>query len=471
MVASLGFLPMALSHGSGAEVQKPLATVVIGGLLSATLLTLLVLPVLYILSENGFKFRTPKAVVILLPLFLLLGYPNASKAQILKTVTLNEAIDLALKQNNAIKSAQYQILYKQRLVGTATDIGKTNVSLGLGKDAQGNPDNNYSASQTIPFPTLMHRQAQYYNSAKEGAEINMEVAQNELVLNIKTIYNTLQSLKAKQKLLLNQDSIYVQFNKAADLRFRTGESNALEKSTAESQLFENRTLLEQNAGNIGIYENQLQVLVTSTEPITSVGAWEKQTLLVFQDSSVMASNPNLRYIRHQIELAEKSTKIEKSRFLPDITLGWFYQSIGLDVPLGQGRVVSPVGDFQGLLVGFSVPLWSGPQIAKVRANQMMTKIAESNAMQYQTELQGKLQQSFKEYQKFKNSLEYYEKNALPTADIITQNALKNYQSGNIGYIEFSQGLTRALGIRTNYLNILSQYNQSIINIEFLIGNK
>lgn len=47
MVASLGFLPMALSHGSGAEVQKPLATVVIGGLLTSTLLTLLVLPVIY----------------------------------------------------------------------------------------------------------------------------------------------------------------------------------------------------------------------------------------------------------------------------------------------------------------------------------------------------------------------------------------------------------------------------------------
>jgi cobalt-zinc-cadmium resistance protein CzcA len=48
LVASLGFLPMAISGGSGAEVQRPLATVVIGGLLSATLLTLLVLPVLYI---------------------------------------------------------------------------------------------------------------------------------------------------------------------------------------------------------------------------------------------------------------------------------------------------------------------------------------------------------------------------------------------------------------------------------------
>lgn len=51
-VASLGFLPMALSNGAGAEVQRPLATVVIGGLMIATFLTLFVLPILYILFEK-----------------------------------------------------------------------------------------------------------------------------------------------------------------------------------------------------------------------------------------------------------------------------------------------------------------------------------------------------------------------------------------------------------------------------------
>lgn len=50
LVASLGFLPMALARGTGAEVQRPLATVVIGGIISSTLLTLVVLPVLYRLA-------------------------------------------------------------------------------------------------------------------------------------------------------------------------------------------------------------------------------------------------------------------------------------------------------------------------------------------------------------------------------------------------------------------------------------
>lgn len=52
LVASLGFVPMALATGTGAEVQKPIATVVIGGLITATFLTLLVLPALYSLFHN-----------------------------------------------------------------------------------------------------------------------------------------------------------------------------------------------------------------------------------------------------------------------------------------------------------------------------------------------------------------------------------------------------------------------------------
>jgi cobalt-zinc-cadmium resistance protein CzcA len=52
-VASLGFVPMALATGTGAEVQRPIATVVIGGLVSATLLTLIVLPALYARFGRG----------------------------------------------------------------------------------------------------------------------------------------------------------------------------------------------------------------------------------------------------------------------------------------------------------------------------------------------------------------------------------------------------------------------------------
>ncbi|HAB15787.1 MAG TPA: hypothetical protein DCE44_04980, partial [Verrucomicrobiales bacterium] len=59
LVASLGFVPMALAHGAGGEVQRPLATVVIGGILSSTFLTLIVLPTLYEWVERRFKSLPP----------------------------------------------------------------------------------------------------------------------------------------------------------------------------------------------------------------------------------------------------------------------------------------------------------------------------------------------------------------------------------------------------------------------------
>jgi cobalt-zinc-cadmium resistance protein CzcA len=71
LVASLGFVPMALSTGTGAEVQRPLATVVIGGLISATILTLLVLPALCVRYGNRSSARrdaeTPEDLLQLAP--------------------------------------------------------------------------------------------------------------------------------------------------------------------------------------------------------------------------------------------------------------------------------------------------------------------------------------------------------------------------------------------------------------------
>ena len=69
LVASLGFLPMALNTSTGAEVQRPLATVVIGGIISATVLSLIVLPALYRLASK----EQPGTLTAIRPSLLLLG--------------------------------------------------------------------------------------------------------------------------------------------------------------------------------------------------------------------------------------------------------------------------------------------------------------------------------------------------------------------------------------------------------------
>jgi cobalt-zinc-cadmium resistance protein CzcA len=474
MVASLGFLPMALSNGSGAEVQKPLATVVIGGLISATLLTLLVLPVLYIISENGFKKVTPNIAAMLLPILLLIsGNYKASAQNVSKPITLDQALQMAHEHNNLIKSAQYQVEYNKSLKGTATDIGKTNATLMYGQYNSYYKDNNLTITQSIPFPTTMHRQAQYYNATTKSAEYNLAMTQNELDYKVKTAYYNLQLAKSRKTLLMRLDTLYSTFLKAANLRLQTGESNVLEKATAESQLFEIRTLMTQNEADILIYQTQLQTLLNSREPITTMeSSISKKVFNLIVDSTAIADNPALQYFKQQIEVANSSKELERSRLMPDLTIGYFNQSLfGTPNYNDPGQLASSNTRFQGISVGVAFPLWVKPQLSRIKANEAYANAAQTNFQAYEKNLQGEYENAFQQYLKYKNSMEYYETNALPTAKVIEQNALKNYQSGNIGYLEFSQGINRAIAIEQGYLEILNQFNQSIIYIEYLIGNK
>lgn len=472
-VASLGFLPMALSHGSGAEVQKPLATVVIGGLLSATLLTLLVLPVLYIFSETGFKKNTAKIVAAAIPFLLMIVGSNSYAQTAPQVINLQQALQMAQGQNEQVRSSQYQVDYNKSLRGTATELGKTNATLMYGQYNSYYNDNNITVTQSIPFPTTMHRQSQYYSATTKSAEYNLGVTQNELNYKIKTAYYNLQLSNSRILLLNRLDTLYTKFLKAAEARFNSGETDVLEKSVAQSQLFEIKTLMAQNASDVKIYEKQLQTLLNSPTPV-SIGQMglEKRTLDIIQDSSMVNDNPALQYFKQQVAVAKSSKELEKSRLMPDLNVGFFSQTLYGTPNYDQPTQVAGSGNrFQGISVGVSIPLWIKPQLSRIKANEAYAKSAQSQFLAYKKNLQGEYQNAYEQYLKFKNSMEYYESNALPTARVIEQNALRSFQAGNIGYLELSQGLNRALTTQQNYLDILNQYNQSIIYIEYLIGSK
>ena len=479
LVASLGFLPMALSHGSGAEVQKPLATVVIGGLFSATLLTLLVLPILYIYSEKWFsKKNVNVASIAILVIVASLFTPSKLEAQA-KIISLEEALSIAEANNSSIKSANYQVDYQYNFKKTASDLGKTNATLMLGQYNSQRIDNNFTLTQYLPFPTVLMRQGKLANKNIESSKLNLEVNKNELALLVKNAYFRLAFFKAKEKLLLKQDSLLADFVKASTTRFRLGETNELEKATAESQYYELKNLISQNEADERISINQLQTLLNTKEELDiSIQNLPKRALpsvlqsyspLVF-DSSVLAQNPALGYFKKQVEVSKEARQLERSKLLPDINIGYFNQSLMGSAKEGGGVYVAE-DRFQGVMVGLSFPLWAKPQVARAKVAEINRKIAQANADLYEKNLEGQYKEAWQQYLKFVNSLEYYEKTALPTAEVITKNATKAFKGGNIGYIEFSQGLTRALTIQSNYLSIINEYNLSIINIEFLIGSK
>lgn len=468
-VASLGFLPMALSHGAGAEVQKPLATVVIGGLISATLLTLIVLPILYVLFEK-MKTKTTKVVAPAVIVILLFG---SSTIQAQNNGSLDEWIAKGLKNNNSVLAADAEVKSSQYLKKTSTEIAKTNVSLTYGQyNSYANKDNNLTISQSIPFPTTFAAKSKLAGSVIESNVLKKKLTEAEVVYQIKQVYYQWLNLNQRKELLLRRDSVYKALAKASALRYKTGETNLLEKSSTEARSKEVENQFMQMENDKLALAGRLKALLTS--PVTTFDEADlKEAVLSLQvDSSLAAKNPFVIYMKQQINIAENQKKVDKNALMPDITLGYFNQTL-YGVPYGNDAT-APLANygnrFQGFSAGISIPLWFAPQSAKVKAAEYSKQNAELQYKQAQNNAVAEIEAAYTEYLKTQKSLQYYKSSGLPNAELITKQSTIAFQKGEINYAQHVLNLQQADEIKQNYLQTLLEYNQSVIALEFLSGS-
>jgi cobalt-zinc-cadmium resistance protein CzcA len=480
LVASLGFLPMALSSSAGAEVQRPLATVVIGGLVSATLLTLLVLPALYLMTETRFgsgpKIR-PVAMLLLAGIGLT-SLPISAIAQEsalpTRKVKLSDAIVEALSRNPEIKGGAYRIDYQEALGRTANDFGKTDLTWMAGQYNSKKFDNHFLLSQNLPNPKSVARKKALHAEQVNGARAGMEVTKAELMMRVKLNYEEQVLLKEKQKLLGTEARLAERFVKAADLRYKTGETNQLEYVTAQSQQADIQSRVLQNLGELRNRQRALQVLINGDMPAEAeTDSLTKRTLpLVRPDSAALAANPYLRFLAQQAVIDGKQTAVQKSGLLPDFNIGYFNQSLsGYQNVTGQEVYYGPGKRFQGVQVGVQLPIFNGAAKARVKASETYEQVARNELEVARLQMNADLRQAVSTYETAQQSLTLYEEKTLPLAAIIQNHALKAYEAGEIGYVEFGQGMSRALNIRMTYLDLLHAYNQSVIEIEYLINEQ
>lgn len=464
-VASLGFLPMAISTSAGAEVQKPLATVVIGGLISATLLTLIILPVLYILFSGKRKLQINpvfKSILLIISLFVVV-IPNSSYAQTgkPKTYTLDQAVTQALANNGNIKSASLQIEYQKKLKNASWEFRKTDVEYMYGQTNSMVNDNNLTISQSFPGLGLNIGQSKLAEAYVKNSEIEFIITQAEIVNNVKSSYFNLAYYLSLLKQLQYQDSIYTDFYKATGLRADKGESPLLEKIAAQTQLMKVKTLIAQANADIMICKTKLQVLLNEKEDIKIADTLLQKAGFSFViDSNAIAGNPALELLQHQTKISSIETKVERLKLMPEYSVAYFNQS-NKDIKSGYR--------FTGGQVGVSVPLLFFSQSAKIKASKINQQIAQNNYEYYKSVIYGELQSLLQEYLKYKTSLEFYEKTALPQAELIIEQSGKSYKTGNIDYVEYVLNLNETMEIKTNYLQTLNDYNQSVIAIEKAIG--
>jgi cobalt-zinc-cadmium resistance protein CzcA len=473
---ALGFLPMVISTSAGAEVQKPLATVVIGGLITATLLTLVILPVFYIFfSSANIKLRPFKgsskkiaSILIMLGFGSVLSTINGQQTRI---INLHDAIQTALDSNLSIRSDAYSVNAQKALKGAALDLPKTVLDGQYGQFNSFINDNSITVSQSFAFPSVYVNRYKLANANIKSSEWKYKVSQVEIATQVKQVYWQFVYLTARQKLLIYQDSLYSGFLRAAELRAKSGETNRLEMITARSQSLEIKNQLFQITADIGIYTRKLKMLLNSSSlPVPEEKNLHRIDFSVVNDSMSVSQNPALSYIQQQVKVSQFEKQLERSQMLPDMNFGYFSQTItGTQEVNGASRNFGHDYRFTGLQAGLSIPIWITPFKARAKAAAISENIARNEAEYYLKTLAGNYGSLLDEFSKFSSTVDYYEKQAVPEAEMIINQAVLSYRAGALDYLDYVLTLNRALAIKQNYLDALNECNQTIISIESITG--
>lgn len=461
-VASLGFMPMALSNGAGAEVQRPLATVVIGGLLVATFLTLFVLPLLYILFEKGFviKSLTQKTA------FLLIFFTVFSAANAQEKISIEMALKMATERNNSVKNEKLRTAYAQALIKSGADIPKTTIFGEAGQINSAYDDTKFGVSQTIAFPTIYKKQKQLLYEQWKTSVLNTSLKEHETKKAVTHVFYTILYFKEKEKLLQQADTLFNDFYTKANLRLQKGESNILEKTTAENQRAAIAIQLMQLRQEMQTTLLELQVLLNSEIPLVPLEKSVKYSFIPMSDG--IENNLLLKLSHQQKNNAVAQTQLEKSRYLPDLTIGYFNNSFKGMGP--DNNYYNSSNRFSSIQAGLGIPLFSGSQSAKIKASKIGESIADNEyEMQLQI-LQTRYKQAMTTYKINTEITQYYEGTGLKNASVIKETANKQFTSGEINFLDFVMVVNQAIGIKSNYLEAVKALNESSIELNFITSN-
>ena len=495
-VASLGFLPMALSGSAGAEVQKPLATVVIGGLITATLLTLVVLPVLYtffmkddepgpaaedaekakIREETGEKTTrndsdskisgvAGASLVTLLLVALAALLPATARAQTKASadapLSISQALTAGLAQSPLVQAATLQAQQQAALARSAYDLPRLTIDYQYGQIQGPLSDQTFNILQQSAFPSVYGAQRQVLQTTAEAGTIRARAQRRELSRSIRSGYYGLLVTYRLVALLRRQDSLYQRAARAARIRYQVGETNRLEQVSAEARARELQNRLATLRSELLVQRRQLALLLGQPNPAAIDTTANPRAALLPADTAALTptANPTLALYQQQLTLSQQQTRLEKLRRLPDLRAGYFTQTIN------QER------GFSVAQAGIAVPLLGGAQRARIAAARLgeeaaQVQLAYANA-QFGTQLSTLRQQ----LARAQASLFYYENYALPQARLILATAEKSRRAGDIEYVEYVVNTQPAWQIQEAYLEQLRQHNELVASIQALAGSE
>ena len=452
--AALGFLPMAISTSAGAEVQRPLATVVIGGLVTATLLTLIVLPILFkVLDKKDFKkpqFKVNNKVIILFFLlscsFLSAQNTNAERERI---------INLAIDNNKEIKAAQLQLEKAKAAIQSAYSFDKMNVYYSYDQNNLALnvlPLRVFGVQQRFDFPTVYGAKKKVLTSEYDKEKARYDLQKNKLNLAVSKVYEQIVFLQNQEKRYGYLDSLYQNFSKASNRRFELGETNYLEKITAQAkagQIQTKKTQIEKD--KIAQYE-LLKSLVQSDE-----------TILIFNTNLtpivdlVNTSNTGFHsiYLEEVTKTYKNEISLQKSNWLPDINIDYF-----------QGRNNGLSQSLYGFQLGVAIPILFTGTTSKIKVAELELQSWQQQKINEEQKMSSYLIQKKNELAKFQEAINYYQKHGKKLSDEIIKVANLSYKNGEIDFFQYIQSLENASSIQSDYLETVLQFNLTQLELNY-----
>lgn len=462
-VASMGFLPMALSTSAGAEVQKPLATVVIGGLISATFLTLIILPILYYLVEKKTKIKGAAAMALL----LVLGLSAKANAQEIPVLSLKSAIEMANANNLQIKSSTINETQQKQLLKSAFVMPKTEIAGSFGQVSGYNQDKYIEITQGLnPFVIGANRKFLKANYAKASLE-KQNMTQN-ITREVSSIWNTILLLKQQNRLLGAEEILLIKAQENSSKRFTTGDISKLQYTTAKSRKEDLSIKLLLGKAQLSMEKSKLKSLLQIEDFKMADTSFVPFDYIFNANEVTVMANSELALAKNEVELAVGEQKVNRAEGMPEISVGYFVQSFrGTQEVNEVDRNFGGELDFSGVTVGLALPIFGGSNVARNRAAKTNIELQESNAKMLQDQLQSQLEQYKIIGNAYLAKIEYYKLTALDQAKTIRESSVKEYTSGQISYHEFTEAMDDVYEIENNYLESIYNYNQVIIEINYL----
>jgi len=463
-VASMGFLPMALSHGSGAEVQRPLATVVIGGLMLATFLTLFLLPLLYIMFENV-KPREKGRVIF--PLLFVMALFAAVEVKAQSNITLQQAYQRAAQHNLGLKNEWRKVEADKLMIASFKEVPRTQFVLDAGQVNSALFDTKFGVSQSVPLPSFFRAQKNLLSEQWHASQVQVELLAYELRRTVTDIFCRYDYLLKKQEILRRADSLYNGFFERARLRLQKGESNVLEKITAETQKKNAEQQLALVAQEMQSVLWELAYLLHSdTLFVPSLeSTWGEGLLSPQADSNLMAAHPKLQVLMQEFRLAQAQSAVEKSKLLPELMLGYnnnSFRGIGPD-----NKSYTMGNRFHSVQAGIGIPLFARSQKTKLEVARVREEIVLQSVELGKEEFQTRIRQYMAAYENQRTILRSMQQSSLPNAQLILQTAGKQFFNGEINYLDYVLLVNQALALQNAYADAQYTLNNHLIQLQFI----